>query len=59
MNFAERIIEAKQDRANVYEGIKAITDEFENKEMDQVKKDELTKLESKFDALNEAIIKNE
>lgn len=59
MTLAERIIEAKQERANVYEGIKTITNEFENKDMDQVKKDELSKLEAKFDNLNESIIKNE
>ena len=59
MTFAQKIIENKQERANVYEHIKTITNEFENKEMDSIKKDELTKLESKFDALNESIIKNE
>jgi HK97 family phage major capsid protein len=59
MNLAEKIIEAKQERANVYEGIKSILSEFENKEMEQTKKDELSKLESQFDALNEKIVKNE
>ena len=59
MTFAERIIEAKQERANVYDSIKAITSEFENKEMDSIKQDELTKLENRFDKLNETIIKNE
>lgn len=59
MTLAEKIIEAKQERANVYENIKAVLGEFENKEMDAVKKEELSKLESKFDNLNETIVKNE
>jgi len=59
MSLAQRIIENKQERANVYEGIKAILGEFENKEMDQLKKDEMSKLEAKFDNLNETIISAE
>jgi HK97 family phage major capsid protein len=59
MNLSERIIENKQERANVYDGIKAILNEFENKEMDQIKKEELSKLEAKFDNLNESILSNE
>jgi HK97 family phage major capsid protein len=59
MTLAEKIIENKQERANVYENIKAILGEFENKEMDGAKKEELAKLESKFDNLNESIISNE
>jgi HK97 family phage major capsid protein len=55
----QKIIEAKQERANVYEGIKAIMGEFENKAMDALKKDELSKLEAKFDNLNETIISAE
>lgn len=59
MKLAEKIIEAKQERANIYENIKAILGEFENKEMDAVKKDEMAKLEAKFDSLNEMIVSNE
>jgi HK97 family phage major capsid protein len=59
MTLAERIIEAKQERANVYEGIKAILGEFEGKEMDALKKEELSKLENKFDNLNGSIVSNE
>lgn len=59
MTLAERIIEAKQERANVYDGIKAIMGEFENKEIDAVKKEEMEKLEARFDALNATIITNE
>jgi HK97 family phage major capsid protein len=59
MNTGERIIEAKQERANIYDGIKAIMNEFDGKEMEQTKKDELSKLETRFDALNAIIINQE
>jgi len=49
------ILEAKQERMNVYNEMKSIHAEFEGKEMDALKKEELTKLENKFDSLNESI----
>jgi HK97 family phage major capsid protein len=49
------ILEAKQERMNVYNEIKSIHAEFEGKEIDAIKKDELAKLENKFDSLNESI----
>lgn len=57
--LGQKIIESKQERANIYDGIKAIINEYENKEMDVTKKDELAKLEAKFDALNDEIVKGE
>jgi HK97 family phage major capsid protein len=56
---AKRIIEAKQERANIYENIKSICNEFEGVEMDAIKKEELTKLEARFDALNDDIVRAE
>lgn len=55
MYNAKSIVEAKQERMNIYNEIKAIHNEFEGKEMDAVKKEELTKLENRFDTLNESI----
>lgn len=54
-----KIIEAKQERANIYDDIKTILNDFEGKEMDQIKKDELSKLEAKFDSLNLDIVNGE
>lgn len=59
MISTKSIIEAKQERANIYEGIKAIINEFENKEMDAIKQEELSKLENKFDDLNTKIMSGE
>jgi HK97 family phage major capsid protein len=59
MISTKAILEAKQERANIYEGIKAIVNEFEGKEIDAVKKDELTKLENQFDNLNGKIMSAE
>jgi HK97 family phage major capsid protein len=58
MNGA-KLIEAKQQRANIFEHIKEINNEFENKVMDQTKKDELMKLEADFDNLNDVIMNSE
>jgi HK97 family phage major capsid protein len=40
---------------NVYNEMKSIHAEFEGKEMDAIKKEELAKLENKFDGLNDSI----
>lgn len=49
------ILESKQERMNVFNEIKSIHAEFESKEMDALKKEELAKLENRFDGLNESI----
>lgn len=55
--LAEKIIQAKQERANINVSIRAIMDEHEGKEMDVTKKDELRKLEGDFDKKNEDILR--
>jgi HK97 family phage major capsid protein len=54
-----KILEMKETRANLTNQIRGIIDQFEGKEMDQLKKDELKKLESEFDNLTETIQMNE
>lgn len=49
------ILESKQERMNLYNQIKSVMAEFDGKEMDALKKDELKKLEARFDTLNESI----
>ena len=56
---AKAIIDAKNERANAWTQINAITTEFENKEIDAIKKDELTKSIDKFDALSVQITASE
>lgn len=56
---AKKIIELKQERATVTASIRAIMNEYEGKEMDQAKKDEVAKMEAKFDSLNDIICKEE
>jgi HK97 family phage major capsid protein len=53
------LIECKQERATITTNIRAIMDEFDGKPMDAIKKEELTKLEARFDELNEAITAEE
>ena len=55
----KKIIEIKQERANITNSIRSLMNEFENKEMDGVKKEELAKLENRFDALNDSIMAEE
>lgn len=45
----------KQERANVTKELREVFANFENKEMDGLKKEEVSKLEARFDALNESI----
>lgn len=55
----KRIIEMKQERANVTTALRGLMSEYENKEMDGIKRDELIKLENSFDALNGKIMAEE
>lgn len=55
----KKLIELKQERANLTNSIRALMTEFEGKEMGQEKKDELSKMESRFDAINDNIILEE
>lgn len=57
MTLAEKIIQAKQERVVLNTQIRSIIDEFENKEMDAIKKDELSKLENAFDSKQADVIK--
>ena len=54
-----KLIELKQERATVTNGIRSIMTEFENKEMDATKKEEMTKIENRFDEINDLIVKEE
>ena len=54
-----KILEMKEKRANVTSQLRAIYDQFENKEMDATKKDEMRKLEADFDNLTEVIAREE
>jgi HK97 family phage major capsid protein len=49
----------KEQRANITANIRSIIDEYENKDMDQTKTDELRKLENEFDKLNSDILTRE
>lgn len=56
---AKKIIELKQERAQITASIRAIMNEFEGKDMDQAKKDEIAKMEARFDSLNDQINREE
>jgi len=51
----EKILKLKEERANLTVQMRSILDEHEGKEMAQEKKDELRKIEARFDGLNESI----
>jgi len=55
----KRLIELKQERATVTNSIRNIMTEFEGKEMEAVKKEELLKVENRFDEINDLILKEE
>ena len=55
----KKIIELKQERANLATSIRAIMDEHESKEMPQEKRDEMSKMETRFDELNGIVTKEE
>jgi HK97 family phage major capsid protein len=59
MTTAEKILAMKQERANIVPQTRALMDEYADKEMPGEKKDELAKLEAKFDKLNQGIIAEE
>lgn len=56
---AKKIIEAKQERAGLVTEIRNLMNEFERQEMPGEKKDELAKMETRFDALNVSIVSEE
>lgn len=55
----KNIIELKQERATITNSIRALMNEYNNKEMPQDKKDELTKIEARFDTINDSILREE
>jgi HK97 family phage major capsid protein len=55
----KKLIELKQERANLVTNIRSIMTEYEGKEIGQEKRDELTKMENRFDELNGKITKEE
>ena len=55
----KKLIELKQERATVTNGIRAIMSDFENKEMLAEKKEELIKNENRFDEINNLILTEE
>lgn len=55
----KKLLDLKQKRANLTTQIRGIIDAYEGKEMEQEKKDELRKLETDFDSLNEQIMTEE
>lgn len=59
MSLSAKILEMKQERANITTQIRGIIDEYEGKEIPSEKNDETRKLESRFDKLNEDITKFE
>lgn len=55
----KKLIELKQERATVTNSIRTVMSEFENKEMGAEKKEEMSKIENRFDEINDLIIKEE
>lgn len=56
---AKKIIELKQERATLTASIRTILDEFENKEMEATKRDELANMEARVDAVDTIINREE
>ena len=54
-----KIIELKQERATLVTDIRSIMNEYEGKEMPQEKRNELNRMETRFDTLNSDITKEE
>lgn len=52
---AREMLEAKQERAKLVTDIRALISEYENQEMPAEKREELTKMEARFDTLNVTI----
>ena len=57
--MSKKIIEMKQERATLTASMRDLMNEFEGKEMDALKKEEYTKMEARFDTLNNSIVKEE
>lgn len=55
----KKLIELKQERATLTTEIRSLMNEFEGKEMPAEKDGELKKMESRFDELNNSILKEE
>ncbi len=55
----KKLLEMKQERATLTASIRNLMNEFEAKEMPADKKEELEKMENRFDSLNDSIIKEE
>ena len=55
----KQILEMKQERAKVTNSIRTLMDEFANSEMPAEKREELTRIEGRFDELNAKIISEE
>jgi HK97 family phage major capsid protein len=55
----KNIIELKQERANLVISIRSIMTDYEGKEMEADKRSEMTKMEARFDELNDIITKEE
>lgn len=56
---ASKIIEMKQERASLTAQIRALVDEFAGQELPGEKKEELAKMETRFDVLNGSIVTEE
>ena len=54
-----KLVELKQERAVITNSIRDVMNEFDGKVMDGTKKDEMAKLEARFDELNDIINKEE
>ena len=59
MADAQKLIEMKQERATIATSIRSLMTEFEAKEMPQEKRDELGKMEARFDTMNGSITMEE
>ncbi|MFZ3172068.1 MAG: phage major capsid protein [Carboxydocellales bacterium] len=55
----EKILELKQERAGLTTSIRSLIDEFGDKEIPAEKREELGKMETRFDAINEQILVEE
>ena len=49
---AKKLLEAKQERATLVNQMRSLIGEYESKEMPAEKREELTKMETRFDTLN-------
>lgn len=54
-----KLVELKQERATITNSIRDVMNEFDGKVMDGIKKDEVAKLEARFDEINDIVAKEE